>query len=253
MSKVRPLSNKPLVEAILEIKWEIPQEAGDPRYSLFVGRLYDRVQSDYPFHQELPASMMPPPVSNNLVQHRFRIAEEKWPLVQIGPGIVTLNDTENYIWSDFGDRAKRFVDAIYKAYPNTDLFKVTHINLRYIDAFDLEDENMMIFLEEKLKTKILIPSALFENNNVNSSPYSMGLNVMFTSNSPSANIQVKFNSGKHKELPAIIMELGVYSNSQDVPNMPSEFSDWIESSHNLSDEWFFTFIEGELERKYSGE
>ncbi|MBN2239444.1 MAG: TIGR04255 family protein [Dehalococcoidales bacterium] len=253
MPNIRPLMNKPLVEAIFEIRWEIPEATGDPRYSLFVGRLYDRVRSEYPFHQELPTSMIPSQVANNLVQHRFRTKEEKWPLVQIGPGVVTLNDTDNYTWGDFGNRARRLVNAIYDAYPEAALFNISAMNLRYIDAFELEDENMVNFLEDNLQTIIHLPPTLLDNKSIETTPFAVGLNVAFTCSNPLGRIRVKINSGKHNERPAIIMELGIFSSKPEIPVMPSGFREWIESAHNINDEWFFTFIEGELERKYAGE
>gem|GEM_PF-5568194 len=57
MPVVRQLPNKPLVEAIFEFRWQIPSEEGDPHYTLFVGRLYDRVQPHYPFHEPLPTAL----------------------------------------------------------------------------------------------------------------------------------------------------------------------------------------------------
>jgi hypothetical protein len=47
------LKNKPLVEAILELRWalsttEIPGAAEDPNYRLLLGRFSERVQKEYP-------------------------------------------------------------------------------------------------------------------------------------------------------------------------------------------------------------
>jgi uncharacterized protein (TIGR04255 family) len=55
----KELKNKPLVEAILELKWTLPAQAtpgmeGDPHYRLLLGRFSERVESSYPFHGPLP-------------------------------------------------------------------------------------------------------------------------------------------------------------------------------------------------------
>lgn len=135
------LSHAPLVEAILEIRWRlqtnpaIPDMAVDPQYKLLVGRLYDRLRQDYPIHEPLPTSVMPDEMLNYLVQHRFRKSANGWPLVQVGPGIATVNDTEGYIWDDFAERGRQLLQALADIYPDaTWPLTVTGLQLRYIDA-----------------------------------------------------------------------------------------------------------------------
>ena len=93
------LTHPPLIEAILEVRWQLQQQAPgvavDPKYKLLVGRLYDRLSRDYPFYEPLPTASMPDEMLGYVVQHRFRTADGAWPLVQVGPGLVTLNDTRD--------------------------------------------------------------------------------------------------------------------------------------------------------------
>src|SRR3989338_2714408 len=99
------LSNKPLVEAILEIRWALqgfPNIQTDPHYKILLGRLFDRISSVYQKHQPLPAASIPDEMAGYIVQHQLRIRENDWPLVQVGPGIITLNETAAYTWDDFG-------------------------------------------------------------------------------------------------------------------------------------------------------
>ena len=66
----KDLKNKPLVEAILEIRWHLVQPpvtvqgpaqmmlpAADPHYRLLLGRLFDRLQKEYPVHEQLPTAI----------------------------------------------------------------------------------------------------------------------------------------------------------------------------------------------------
>src|SRR5688572_5700647 len=105
LPKPHPLPKKPLVEAILEIRWAIqPQADGegiDPGFSIFLGRFYDKVSSEFPESENLPAAMMPEQITPYLVRNRFRKTKGGWPLVQVGPGILSANDTEAYDWSTF--------------------------------------------------------------------------------------------------------------------------------------------------------
>lgn len=254
MSNIRPLPLKPLIEAIFEFRWRIPSEEGDPHYPLFVGRLYDRVQPTYPFHEPLPTAEIPLPVAGNIIQHRFRVQKSRWPLIQVGPGIVTVNDTESYIWQDFGQRAKLLVKAIYEAHPNTEQLNVSGLVLRYLDAFDLDsDTNMLAYLSDMLKSTVSFPSTLFQDNSVSSNPKTLNVMASFITEKPKGNILVTFKSGKHKEKQSLVMELAVRSDFLDLPKMPEGFEEWVEAAHRLTDDWFFKFIEGELERRFAGE
>jgi len=254
MPLIRPLPNKPLVEAIFEFRWRIPGEEGDPHYPLFVGRLYDRVQPKYPFHEPLPTSLIPLPAAENIIQHRFRVQKGRWPLIQVGSGIVTVNDTEGYIWQDFGQRAKSLMKAIYEAYPKPQELQVASLVLRYLDAFELDsDQDMLGYLSDKLKSTISFPPQLFVDTAVPSRPKTLNMMASFPIDKPKGNILVRFGSGRHKGKPALIMELAVNSGSSDLPNMPEEFERWVEAAHKLTDDWFFKFIEGELERRFAGE
>ena len=51
------LPNKPLVEAIFEVQWALSSVEGqaevDPGFRILLGRLYDRVRSEYPFLENL--------------------------------------------------------------------------------------------------------------------------------------------------------------------------------------------------------
>ena len=79
----------------------------DPHYRLLLGRLFDRFQKDYPVHEQLPTASLPDDMVGQVVQHRFRVAKDDWPLVQVGPGVFTVNDTQHYTWTDFEQRAKK--------------------------------------------------------------------------------------------------------------------------------------------------
>lgn len=254
MPEISVLPKKPLIEAILEFRWQIPQETGDPNYSLLVGSLFDRIKNKYPFHESLASTLIPPYMAENFVQHRFRVEKGGWPLVQIGPGIITLNDTDHYVWPDFGDRARFLINTIYAAYPESEQLKVNNLVLRYLDAFELaEGENPLNYLSNKLKTNVSFSPQLFNNPAVSPNPKVFNVTASFQTNQPNGSILIKFANGKSKEKPALIMESAVQSDASKLPKMPEGFDQWIEDAHKLNHDWFFKLIEGELLRSFSGE
>ncbi len=255
--KRKILKNKPLVEAIFELRWELQESVSgikmDPHYKILVGRIYDRVKNEYPFHEQLPTATIPDEIAGYVVQHRFRKDKDKWPLIQVGPGIITLNDTEGYVWEDFEKRICNLLDVLYEAYPESGSnLKVNQLSLRYIDAvdFDYEKENLFEFLEEKLKVSIKIHEQLFKETDVSNLPLNIDLRFAFPTIKPKGAIHLRFVRGKRKNADALIWETMVQSIGDDAPKNKEEIIAWVEAAHSLTDDWFFKMIEGELLRRF---
>ena len=259
-SKRKDLKTKPLVEAILELKWALPSEPppgieADPHYRLLLGRLSERVQDDYPCHEPLPTAQIPDAMVAHMAQHRFRVSDGGWPLIQVGPGVLTVNETDGYTWSDFKARCEKAVSSLFDAHPAKQDFKVQDLTLRYIDAVgvDFSQESVFKFLQDKMKTNISLPSSLFEGGRVKESPVAFNWQVSFPHDDPGGLVTLRFAVGKHKEKPALIWETLVQAARERIPAMPDGFSEWLGKAHDLTDDWFFKLIEGELGRRFSGE
>ncbi|MGI6139109.1 MAG: TIGR04255 family protein [Candidatus Hydrogenedentales bacterium] len=255
----KELKHKPLVEAILEIRWglegKFPGSQTDPHYKLLLGRLFDRIISDYPEHEQLSAANWPDEFVGYMVQHRFRVAANSWPLVQIGPGIFTVNSTDDYTWQDFRPRVTAAIKKLFDAHPNVEELKITNLVLRYIDAvdFDFNTNNAIDFLRDKLKVDISLPDTLFTDTGVENKPNRFTFQSSFECQNPKGLITIRFATGQNHNSPAVVWETTVESAGVDVPEMPKKFDDWINAAHKITDDWFFKMIEGELERKFSGE
>ena len=263
----KDLKNKPLVEAILEIRWHLVQPtkaegpahmmlpAVDPHYRLLLGRLFDRLQKEYPVHEQLPTATLPDEMLGHIVQHRFRSAKDDWPVVQVGPGVFTVNDTHRYTWADFQQRTKEAVVRLFDAHPAVTEFRIQSLILRYIDAveYNYRDENAFAFLRDELKVRICVPESLFENTGVDNRPNSFSWQATFHCAKPAGRVNVSFATGQKEEKPAILWETTVQSVGDDLPAMPGGFPDWIDAAHEITDDWFFKLIEGELERRFQGE
>lgn len=256
----KELKNKPLVEAILELKWNLPVQAssgmeGDPHYRLLLGRFSEKVESDYPFHEPLPTAQIPDVMAAHMVQHRFRTGDGKWPLVQIGPGIMTVNETDEYKWDDFRDRCVKAVKDLFDAHPAKQKFMVQDLTLRYIDAVevDFSRESIFKFLEDKMKTKISLPASLFDGRRVNENPTAFNWQASFPHDDPGGVVTLRLAMGQRSGKPALIWETLVQTARERIPTLPDGFSTWLGRAHDLTDDWFFKLIEGELERRFSSE
>jgi len=253
----KELQNKPLVEAILEVRWKLqgaaPGPQTDPHYKLLLGRLFDRMSQQYPEHEQLPAANVPDELVGHVVQHRFRVDKDLWPLVQVGPGVFTVNSTSDYTWEDFKPRVVAAVDQLFEVYPRSPDLEISSLILRYVDAvhFNFEIDDAFAFLKEKLKLNIEIPDKLFEGMGVMRMPTGMTFQSSFKCEKPSGIINIRFATGQRGGNRSIIWETTFESAGEDVPEMPNAFEQWVEDAHRITDDWFFKMIEGELERRFS--
>lgn len=254
------LSKKPLAEAILEFRWgrqTSPDQLVDPNYQILFGRLYDYFMGDgYTYHEALPASEMPPIMTAHQVQQRFRVGKDKWPLVQIGQGVLTLNDVENYDWdNDYSKRAIRAISGIYEKYPGDfDDVPKQFVSLKYIDAyhFDFDNNDLSKFLKEKMSLEISLPEKLLMEAGSTGNP------KMFTSDFiyeiPNPKGEIKFKIGRGVQQPGnssiLIWETEVRSIGADVPQRRDALSTWLDEAHTVTSKWFFGLIEGELEKEF---
>ena len=253
------LSNAPLVEAILEIRWRlqtnpaVPDMAVDPKYKLLVGRLYDRLRQEYPVHEPLPTSVMPDEMLNYLVQHRFRKSANGWPLVQVGPGIATLNDTEAYTWDDFSARGRQLLQTLADVYPDaTWPLTVTGLQLRYIDAivFDFATDNIFDFIANNLKLTINFAPQLFAGAPIQPLPAAFDFGFNFPITAPDGICRVRLARGNKSGKDALIWETVVVSEGDDLLKAGSaDFDGWLQEAHGIVHDLFFKMISGSLEEK----
>ena len=118
------LKNKPFVETVFELRWKFQEPALgikiDLHYKIMIGRIYDRVKDEYPLHEQLPTANMPDEIAGHVVQHHFREGKDKWPLIQIGPGIIALDDTEGYVWKDFQQKLSYIINVLFDTCPDAE-------------------------------------------------------------------------------------------------------------------------------------
>lgn len=253
------LKNKPLVEAIFEIRWQIEQQnqpTVDSNTQFILGRLFDRISSEYPIYEQLPSSVVPDNMAEGLVKHRIR-SNKGWPLVQLGTGILTVNDTENYGWLDFKKRIIDVVNQLYIVHPNQDKFSPRQLILKYVDAVDLQSgEDVYKFLEDKMKFNLSLNPLLFNKTLVDENPIQFDLQFAFKSTKPKGSVNFrlfkgqKVNNQGNEITEALIWETTIQSFESELPEIPLHLDKWLENAHSVAHDWFFTLIEGDLQRSF---
>jgi uncharacterized protein (TIGR04255 family) len=256
------LKNKPLVEATMELRWKLKEgegedQASDPHYKLLLSRFFDRISGEngpYPNYVELPSAKLPEEYVAHVVQHRFFSGENQPPLVQLGPGVLTLHSTkDNYTWGDFKDRITFVTQKLYESYPNPNELQLESLSIRYINALDFDylEEDITDFIQENLKINVKYPDALFENHKIRKIPTDLNLVSSFESIDPAGVIQFRIGSGKvNKEVRVLLWDVDFESNELDMV-FSDQFDYWLEEVHSIIEDWFFKLIKGNLERRFN--
>ncbi|NJL14806.1 MAG: TIGR04255 family protein [Microscillaceae bacterium] len=140
------LPKAPLQEAIFELRWPLkPDSSGrrliDTEYPFALGKFQDALKETFPYHIEKFPSEVPHQILNYQTTHQFWQGEKEWPVLQLGPGIATVNDTEkNYIWEKtFLPNIEKMLEALKKSYGE---MVFSHLSLQYIDVVDVANYGM---------------------------------------------------------------------------------------------------------------
>lgn len=254
------LRNPPLVEALLEMRWRLSQREPstppiDPAYPIVVGLLYDKVKDRFSCVEELPQSRFPHEMLQFSMTHRFRIGPAEWPLVQIGPGIASVNYTTSYTWDEFRTAACEFIDHLTSAYKVAvnrppDLEQVT---LRYLNAIEFEaiPASVLSFLREQLRVGFDVPIPVAAVSSGVVAPDILRLQIGYRLERPHGVGILSVNTGRRNKQLTLFWDMGVVSAGEDVPDF-EDFPQWLSSAHEVAENWFFALIEGTLHEEFKG-
>lgn len=240
-TKISPLFNQFLLEAIFEIRWELqgdPQTGRfrDPAYPMMYGRMYEHLKNEFPMIEDLPTVQGHPDANPYVVRHRLRKEQGSLPLIQIGPGILTINDTKGYSWLEFKDLVLRLTGLIDSLYPKSVMpLNFIKAELRYINGIPCSHENPLGVLSEKLHIDIGIPQDLLQTP---SPAVNVGLNLAYPLSQPVGHLLLGANLGQMDENPAYILQTAVVTGDEAVPQELTSLDSWLTSAHEASDTCF---------------
>jgi len=149
------LPKAPLLEVIFEINWDITNNEDIAKFQYLHGDLYSNLKKDFPKRENLVPAEIPFDMMKNRAVFRFR-KEIGYPLIQIGPGILTFNTTDSlYFWDSYRGEITRVIGSLSEVFSEinqTNLF----LTLTYLDFFeiDLESENLIEFINKNLNLNI---------------------------------------------------------------------------------------------------
>ena len=227
------LKNAPLKEAIFELFWNGPIDKSgfpiDNEFDLAQGRFDVEIRKDFPVYKRLIPANSPIKILGQPI-HQFWRNQLQWPVVQLGQGIMTVNETEKgYIWDNFRKIIHDSIQILIKSYDTSPSFK--RLSLRYIDSVDLpENITLLDFVNSSFKTNItnsfMVPGEM------------AGLNfnqifTVFQNSKVHLNIQSAINNLNGK--PAIVWITLIETN--EIPSI-DDISKWIDKAHSTCSNLF---------------
>ncbi len=238
------LPNAPLQEVVFELLWELERdEQGfpfDEDFDFAQGVFADLTKEIFPFRKKTPFDNAPFRVYPVPV-HQFWKAENTWPVLQIGHGLLVVNDIEaNYTWESYKKLIHEVIALLVKAYQKELTFKT--IKLKYIDAYEIEDMNRLAFINNHFNLKLV--NNFFENND----PKNINLNQTFLLENADfleTTLSTGYSPGNK---PAIIWQSTVYHEGRLTED---QLPAWLDNAHETASKHFKKFVTKDFYAKFT--
>ncbi|MFT5780256.1 MAG: hypothetical protein ACI837_003217 [Crocinitomicaceae bacterium] len=235
----RKLPNAPLQEVIFELLWEIDfDQLGNPvdqDYELAQGLFADKVRKDFPLRRRTMPEGAPIKIYPKTI-HQFWKDHNVWPVVQLGPGILAVNETEhNYDWSSkFYPLIKKQIKNLEGSYGKELVYK--NSSLRYIDAVEISEidrQSILKYVNSKFNFSIS------NNFDLPGSVSHVNLTQTFDVDKDTK-LSLIVNDGINKfKKPAIIWQTHIISNSR---KNKEEIVSWVNKAHDLTSNLFKNIV-----------
>lgn len=226
---IAKLSKAPLQEVIFEVKWELDVHGEtntliDPEFELAQGVFAQSVRAEFPVHKRIVPPLIPLQMVVQKPVHQFWKGERQWPVLQLGPGILTVNDTENnYIWqTTFRPMAEKALDVVSRSYRNR--LRFNRVNLRYVDAVDfaaVPQTELFSFIEKNLQLKV-------QNNfEIEGSLSNLNISRTYTI-ADGSQLTLVIATGKRNKVPAVVWQTAI---SKEGILSADDIKHWLVNSH----------------------
>lgn len=234
------LPKAPLLEVIFEVKWDILNNDDLVDFQYQHGDLYSKLKKNYSFRENLMPPEIPFEVLKGVPVYRFRKDKNSYPLIQIGPGLLSLNTTDDtYFWEKYKGEIDSLIKNFTDVYPKFSELKLVPV-LTYIDFFEInENQNTIEFINKNLH--INLQQSFIDDKKNNVQDINLIFNYSVGNDTLSLNLRNGNINNQKKGLvlqTTIIGEKGIYT----IDNI----STWLENSHEFSSEIFKNLTKGNL-------
>ncbi len=239
------LKDPPIIEALLELKWAVgDQQAGmlDKEFKLYPGIFSERIKNQYPEIEVLDGARIPDEMNAYIPRYRFRKKPGGYPLVQIGPGVLTVNLDKDFSREKFYEACREAMEILFEILPTLTFLELT---VHYIDAFNFSFEtNPFQYLRQKLKTNFEFSTDLFSAASANPNPVNFNIDSTYKVSEPDGFLRIQIRSGVRKtdNLKLLLMDTIFYSIKGQIP-AKDRIAEWIKGADDVIHSWFYKMIE----------
>lgn len=236
---MRKLPNAPLLEVIFELRWNMAGEAHWDQFPFLQGDLYATLKEEYPIRESLFPIEIPQKALANQAIYRYS-NENGFPMVQMGPGVLTLNTTDDYyVWEDYAREVKSLIKRFFSVYDFSFSDYITP-SLSYYDflAFNWEDEHILEFVNENLN--IEVNQNFFDSGKT---PFSFNWGISYKTDLGVFSLKIdKGNVDDEKQ--GMILQFQLRS-GEIKPDFDS-LNNWLDKGHALCSKMFKELTKGKL-------
>lgn len=244
---IEKLPNAPLQEVVFELFWELETDLNgmpvDNDYEYALGVFKSEISKDFKHSVKLTPTL---PKEINLQifsmpRHQFWTAEKTWPVVQLGPGILVVNDIEkNYTWQSFRELILNSKTNLENSYGK----KLTYVGLRlkYIDAFETGSTSVYEFMNQNFNIQ------LCNNFGISDSPVSLNIAQRFNI-AKGCFVDYNINSALNASARQIILWQAAYTVESKLESGLIE--SWLDNAHDLLSRQFKEFVKPEFYARFT--
>lgn len=213
--------NAPLVEVVAECRWElmpiasVPGASIDPLFNKAKSRFATYVgQMGFSHLETLSPPEIPIEILANKPIIRCRGAAGRWPLLQLGPGILTSNIIPPYGgWTEFREIVQNGFHAIDQVYRiGSDFCVISFMQLRYINAFTKRHgyEDYVRFAADDLGVGLSLRGGLIESLLADGEGHDYVSEVRIPLRAPEGSqLSTNISPGRRDDAPAAIVDIRV--------------------------------------------
>jgi len=238
------LKNAPLLEVIFELRWNMSGKTHWEKYPYLQGDLYSQLKNKYPNRELLVPGEVPQEVLVNKTVYRFR-SENNYPLFQVGPGLLTLNTTDDYYaWENYFEQIRELAGEFFNIYKFSANEKVTP-SISYYDFLqcDWEKQDVLEYISKNLNINI---SQKFHNFNENPNVFNWGIGYK----TALGNFNLRIDAGLNKDQEKGLIVQFQLNGLQKDPNIEA-LTSWLNEGHKLCSKLFKELTKGDLYNSFT--
>ena len=233
------LPKAPLVEVVFELRWNLTGKDELAKVQYLYGDIYNELKSKYPYRESILPADFPIEIIINQPAHRFRAGQNRYPLIQVGPGIITYNTIDSlYEWQDFFNNTSELISTFLKIYP-FEKNKTLSPGILYLDffPFNFEKDDAHAFVNENFNVN-------FNQSFYNNEKFPTDFNMGFAFPVDLGELRINFLKGRNNNREGILLQTRVNGNPLAAEH--KNLSNWLQEAHTLCSDLFKQLTRGRL-------